>query len=102
MVAFQVWAYVGGLATLFTLIWTVGERRITLMTMTSGVLWAWWGFQATQIRYLRDGTTYEESYQALVYIGGFLSLISLLALVMHRLDKYPPDSETDHTEAQPA
>lgn len=100
MVAFEAWTVLGALALVFMLTWAVAERRITLMTLLSGVLWAWWGFQATSVRYHREAVTVEESYPALVYVGAFLSLVSFLALVLHRLEQFPPDPETDaDTEA---
>lgn len=93
MVAFEAWAFLGTIALVITLIWAVGERRITLMTLLSAVLWVWWGLQATSISYYRNATEYTESYPVLVYVGAFLGLVSLLALILHRLDQYPPDSE---------
>jgi len=91
----RIWLPIAAAAFLLTLCWLFVERRTFLTTATAAALWAYCSTTAgsLEVRSVEAGTRYAVDLPGLSYLCLGMALFSILALVLHYFEAYPPRAD---------
>jgi small-conductance mechanosensitive channel len=89
-----VWLAMLAFATLFTLLWAVGETRIPMATTISTFAWGWLAFRSAEItKHTDSGAPITTADPTLQYFAGFMATLSFLGLLLWLYGDFPPDDD---------
>lgn len=95
----SVWTVLVAIATLATGTWVVLERRIPMMTSISAFAWGLLAFRGGELTTFDGGTEFTTTLVELQYFAAFMTVLSVLGLILWLLGDFPPEDNNTPGEA---
>lgn len=94
----SIWTVLVAFATLATGTWVVLERRIPMMTSISAFTWGLLAFRGGELATHDGGQEFTTAMVELQYFAAFMTILSILGLILWLLGDFPPEDNNQPGE----